>query len=241
MTDAPADAPAGRAGDLPSGAPGAHPVGGAAAGRRQASSDGADRTHTPRARRGSYAKGQQTRQRIVDEAVVVFGRSGVTAGSLREVATRVGLTPAGLMHHFASKEELFAEVLRQRDDRVRAAAGDPHEHTLVEQMQRVVAHNATTRGLTSLYTLVVAEASDPGHPSHDEFAERYRRSAETAAELLRAGQAAGEVRSDIDPARAARLLSAVMDGLQQQWLLDDSVDMPALFAEFVSGYLRPPA
>ncbi|MCW2165306.1 transcriptional regulator, TetR family [Microbacterium hydrothermale] len=195
----------------------------------------------PRARRGSYAKGQQTRQRIVDEAVVVFGRSGVTAGSLREVATRVGLTPAGLMHHFASKEELFAEVLRQRDDRVRAAAGDPHEHTLVEQMQRVVAHNATTRGLTSLYTLVVAEASDPGHPSHDEFAERYRRSAETAAELLRAGQAAGEVRSDIDPARAARLLSAVMDGLQQQWLLDDSVDMPALFAEFVSGYLRPPA
>jgi hypothetical protein len=32
-----------------------------------------------------------------------------------------------------------------------------------------------------------------------------------------------------------------MDGLQQQWLLDESVDMPALFAEFVRGYLRPPA
>ena len=108
-------------------------------------------------------------------------------------------------------------------------------------MQKVVAHNATTRGLTSLYTLVVAEAGDPAHPSHEAFAERYRHGAETAADLLRAGQAAGEVRADIDPEHAARLLSAVMDGLQQQWLLDDSVDMPALFAEFVRGYLRPPA
>ena len=126
---------------------------------------------------------------------MVFGRSGITAGSLREVATRVGLTPAGLMHHFASKEELFAEVLRQRDERVRAAAGDPDEHGLVEQMQKVVAHNATTRGLTSLYTLVVAEAGDPAHPSHEAFAERYRRSADTAAALLLAGQSACEVRS----------------------------------------------
>ena len=171
--------------------------------------------------------------------MVVFARSGVTSGSLREVAKRVGLTPAGLLHHFATKEELFAEVLRQRDESVRAAAGDPAAHTLVEQMGKVVAHNATARGLTALYTVVVAEASDPEYPSHAAFAARYRDSAVRAAELLRAGQAAGEVRSDIDPDRAARLLSAVMDGLQQQWLLDDSVDMSAHFAEFVRGYLQP--
>ncbi len=193
----------------------------------------------PRAPRGSYPKGQLRRQRIVDEAVLVFGRSGVTSGSLREVAKRVGLTPAGLLHHFATKEELFAEVLRQRDDRVREAAGDPREHTLIEQMSKVVAHNATTRGLTALYTVVVAEASDPEHPAHADFAARYRDGAARAAELLRAGQAAGEVRADLDPERAARLLSAVMDGLQQQWLLDDAVDMPGHFAEFVRGYVQP--
>ncbi len=195
----------------------------------------------PRAARGSYAKGQARRQRIVDEAVLVFGRSGVTSGSLREVAKRVGLTPAGVLHHFATKEELFTEVLRQRDERVRDAAGDPAAHTLVEQMGKVVAYNATTRGLTSLYTVVVAEASDPEHPAHASFAARYRESTARAAELLRAGQAAGEVRPDIDPDRAARLLSAVMDGLQQQWLLDESVDMSAHFAEFVRGYLEPRA
>jgi len=49
------------------------------------------------------------------------------------------------------------------------------------------------------------------------------------------------VRDDIDPALAARLISGVMDGIQLQWLLDDTVDMVALFDEFVRGYLLPPA
>lgn len=196
-------------------------------------------TNTDRAKRGSYAKGQARRQQIVDAAVQVFARSGYTSGSVREIAKLVGLTPAGLLHHFASKEELYAEVIRQRDERVRAAAGDPAEHTLLEQASKVVAYNQSTRGLTSLYTTVAAEATDPGHPSHDDFAERYRRTAEASAALLRAGQAAGEIRPDVDPDAAARLISAVMDGLQQQWLLDDTVDMPAIFAEFVRGYLRP--
>ena len=47
------------------------------------------------------------------------------------------------------------------------------------------------------------------------------------------------MRADIDPALAARLISAVMDGIQEQWLLDESVDMTPLFAEFVRGYLLP--
>lgn len=194
---------------------------------------------TTRGPRGSYAKGQARRQAIVDEALAVFSRTGFHSGSLREIAKRVGLTPAGLMHHFADKEELFAEVLRQRDEKVRAAAGDPAEHTIVQQAEKVVAYNQTTRGLTSLYAIVSAEATDAEHPSHADFAERYRSAAAGSAELLRAGQEAGEVREDIDPALAARLISAVMDGIQLQWLLDESVDMVPLFEEFVRGYLRP--
>lgn len=191
--------------------------------------------------RGSYAKGQARRQAIVDEALIVFGRSGFHSGSLREIAKRVGLTPTGLMHHFADKEELFTEVLRQRDEKIRAAAGDPAEHTLIQQATKVVAYNQESRGLTSLYATVSAEATDSEHPAHEEFARRYLEGAEAATPLLVAGQADGEVRADIDPALAARLISAVMDGIQLQWLLDESVDMNALFAEFVRGYLRPEA
>lgn len=192
-----------------------------------------------RAPRGSYAKGQARRQQIVDEALVVFARGGFHSGSLREIAKRVGLTPTGLMHHFANKEELFTEVLRQRDEAIRAAAGDPAEHTLIQQATKVVAYNQESRGLTQLYATVSAEATDSEHPAHEDFARRYREAADGATPILEAAQADGEVRSDIDPALAARLISAVMDGIQQQWLLDDRVDMNALFAEFVRGYLRP--
>ena len=198
-----------------------------------------DRPASRRGPRGSYATGQARRQAIVDEALVVFSRTGFHGGSLREIAKRVGVTPAGLLHHFSDKEELVAEVLHQRDEKVRAAAGDPAEHTLIEQATRVVAHNQTSRGLTSLYAIISAEATDPEHPSHAEFAERYRTRADEAAEILRRGQEVGEVRDDIDPAHAARLISAVMDGIQLQWLLDESVDMVPLFDEFVSRYLHP--
>lgn len=191
--------------------------------------------------RGPYATGQARRQAIVDEALEVFSRTGFRGGSLREIAKRVGVTPAGLLHHFADKEELFAEVLRQRDEKVREAAGDPAEHTLLEQARRVVAHNRTSRGLTSLYAIISAEATDSEHPSHGDFAARYRERAAEAEEILRLGQADGEVREDIDPALAARLISGVMDGIQLQWLMDDSVDMVALFDEFVRGYLLPDA
>ncbi|KAA0962754.1 TetR/AcrR family transcriptional regulator [Microbacterium sp. ANT_H45B] len=200
-----------------------------------------ERSAAARRPRGPYATGQARRQAIVDEALAVFSRTGFHGGSLREIAKRVGVTPAGLLHHFADKEELFAEVLRQRDEKVRAAAGDPAEHTLIEQAKRVVAHNRTSRGLTSLYAIISAEATDPDHPSHVDFAARYRDRAADAEQILRRGQVDGEVRDDIDPARAARLISAVMDGIQLQWLLDDSVDMVLLFEEFVAGYLTPAA
>ena len=195
---------------------------------------------TPRGSRGSYAKGQAKRQEIVDAALVVFGRSGYHSGSLREIAKSVNLTAPGLLHHFSGKEELFTEVLRQRDARVQAASGDVAESTLLDQIRNVVAYNQTTRGLTSLYTIVSAEATDTEHPAHAEFARRYAVTAASTREVLADAQRDGLIRADIDVTHASHLISAVMDGLQQQWLLDESLDMAAAFDEFVRGYLLEP-
>jgi hypothetical protein len=120
------------------------------------------------------------------------------------------------------------------------AAGDVTEDTLLEQIRKVVAHNQGTRGLTSLYTIVSAEATDDEHPAHEYFTDRYADSIATSARILSDAKRDGLVRSDLDPQHAARLITAVMDGLQQQWLLDESVDMVAVFDEFLRGYLLPP-
>jgi AcrR family transcriptional regulator len=190
------------------------------------------------ARRGSYPKGQARRQQIVDAALAVFAKGGFHSGSIREIAKRAELTPAGLMHHFSSKEELFTEVLRQRDEKVRAAAGEVTEEGLLDQVRKVVAYNQTQRGLTSLYAVVSAEATDPGHPSHPYFVQRYADRATATRQILADAQRDGLVRNDLDVDHAVRLIAAVMDGLQLQWLLDDTLDMTAAFDEFLRGYLH---
>ena len=55
------------------------------------------------ARSGGYARGRATREEILDVAMQLFGEVGYRTASLREVASRVGISHPGLLHHFASK------------------------------------------------------------------------------------------------------------------------------------------
>ncbi|RJQ87857.1 TetR/AcrR family transcriptional regulator [Amycolatopsis panacis] len=59
-----------------------------------------------------YAKGRARRHEILLVALNAFAEQGFRASSMREIADLVGLSRAGLLHHFSSKEE----VLRLRDE-----------------------------------------------------------------------------------------------------------------------------
>jgi AcrR family transcriptional regulator len=48
---------------------------------------------------------------ILDAARKVFERDGLDGASLRAIANAAGYTPAALYFHFASKEDIYAEVL----------------------------------------------------------------------------------------------------------------------------------
>ncbi len=183
------------------------------------------------ARRGSYAKGVAKREEILTAALDVVARHGFRRTSVRELADAVGLSQAGLLHYFSSKEDLFAEILRMRDqvDRRQYAADDaPAPTVLVE----VVRHNADVPGLVQLYSQVSTEACDPDHPAHGFFRDRYARLRRQLADALEAdGGLAGTPTpvppSPVDPEVAAALLVAAADGLQTQWRLDPSIDMAA--------------
>ena len=54
--------------------------------------------------------------------------TGYRRTSVRELADAVGLSQAGLLHYFSSKEELFQEILRKRDE-VDMAAFEPTSAT----------------------------------------------------------------------------------------------------------------
>ncbi|MGY1717536.1 MULTISPECIES: TetR/AcrR family transcriptional regulator [unclassified Blastococcus] len=56
---------------------------------------------------------QQVDEGILDHAAALFARRGFAKTSVQDVADAVGLSKAGLLHHFPSKEALHAAVLAQ--------------------------------------------------------------------------------------------------------------------------------
>ncbi|MCF6744494.1 helix-turn-helix transcriptional regulator [Blastococcus sp. KM273128] len=56
---------------------------------------------------------QQVDEGILDTAATLFARRGYTKTSVQDVAAAVGLSKAGLLHHFPSKEALHQAVLDQ--------------------------------------------------------------------------------------------------------------------------------
>lgn len=184
------------------------------------------------ARRGSYAKGVARREEILESALEVIGRKGYQNASLKQIAEVVGVTPAALLHYFGSKEELFTEVLRKRDehDGMDPRLNDPSDPGagLIE----VIRHNTEVPGLVELFSRLAVDAADPEHPAHPYFLDR--------SERLRRAVAAGlDVDATREPAldadTMARVLQAVTDGLQLQWMIDRDVDMAGIVERLIDA------
>ena len=182
------------------------------------------------AARGSYAKGVAKRDEILTTALEVIARNGYRKASIRDLAAAVGLSQTGLLHYFGTKEELFAEILRKRDEIDGAELDVESSLTPAEfiaGLSKVVSHNADVAGLVQLYSQFSAEAAEPGHPARAYFQQRYERYRSLVSNFVRAQQAAGQLPATLDADRIAALLAAATDGLQTQWMLDDSIDMVA--------------
>jgi AcrR family transcriptional regulator len=175
-----------------------------------------------------YAKGAAKRREILDTALGLIAEQGYRASTLQEIADAVGLTKAGVLHYFDSREALLAEVLRERDDLAEAGFTMPDGDSL-DLLASVVTDNETTPGLVALYSRLVVDAADPDHPAHDYIAARYRRTVGAMADAAKARQEAGTLPAGIDPEVLGRIATAISDGLQLQWAYDDTIDMRAIF------------
>jgi AcrR family transcriptional regulator len=189
-----------------------------------------------------YAVGERTRARIQGAALREFAEYGYRGSTMTRIAARVGISEAGLRHHFPSKDELLVEILRDRDRASNnnwESAGRPVGIADLEYNARLLELNVTVPDLARLFAVVVGESVTVGHPAADWARERYRTLSATMAYSVRGGIASGEYRADIDPDQVARQIIAVMDGLQTQWLLDpDRIDLSADFEAYATALIR---
>ncbi|HYJ51003.1 MAG TPA: TetR/AcrR family transcriptional regulator [Microbacterium sp.] len=189
--------------------------------------------------RGEYAKTSAKRTAILDAALEVFAESGYRAGSLRDVALRVGMSEAGLLHHFPNKSALLAAVLDRRDQhsQQRVTFGADGGVTL-QGLVELAAYNASVPGVVELYCVLSSEATAPDHPAHEYFVGRYEFTRSNIRRAFESLETQGRLMDGVTPQRAAVATIAMMDGLQVQWLLDrDVIDMAEELKTFFSSFV----
>ena len=183
-----------------------------------------------------FAKGEDRRQRILAVAQRLITRNGGRGTTLSQIAQAAGVTTAGLLHHFESKEQLLHAVLdaRDADDMAHVdMSGD-----VVEQLERVTDRFERAPGLIGLFTVLLTENLNPDAPLHDRFLSRYQDGLTIVAEGIRRGQRAGRYRADLDPAVKAVEIIAFLYGMETSWLLDPSIPLTDVFRGYASTLAR---
>lgn len=192
---------------------------------------------------GGYLKGRIRREDIITAAAVAYGELGYHGSSLREIAKRVGISHAGLLYHFPTKEALLAAVLERRDaeDAEREQLTVPPGLDVLRHFVALAEHNVRHPGIVDLYARLAAEAIAPEHPAHEYFVRHYFAAREGVHESFEVLAARGELRPGIDPGTAALTFIALMDGLQVQWLtVPGDVDLVGSLRFYLQNLLTVP-
>lgn len=166
----------------------------------------------------------QRRGEIIEAAIDLWATNGSRGTGITAVAERAGMTHAGLLHHFGSKNNLLLAVIAERDARDRALGQTFFEHddivALWPQWIEVARTNEAQPGLSRLFVVLLAESLDPTSVGHEYFRRRYQGLCEKIANLLDSAQQRGLVAPAVDPSQTACEIVAFMDGALVQWLMD---------------------
>lgn len=178
---------------------------------------------------GRYAKGEAKRAEIKVAALAVLERDGEAGASMRVIAKEAGISLAGLMHYFPTRDLLLTEIQRDGDAkfgewyRNSGDDADPGEALALAMVDK-----ASKPGSGTVYlSLAAAAAIDPSHPAAEYLRGRYEWMRGVVAAHVARRQVAGTVPSHVDAEFAAAALISAADGIQIQWMSDPSIDMGA--------------
>jgi len=171
-------------------------------------------------------RGEETRQRILDEALKAFARYGYDATGVAEICRRADITKGGFYYHFPSKQAVFLEMLEQwlgRIDSQMAAIRSegksvPQELLGITAMARQVFQEAGGKLPIFFEFLTKASHSQVVWAATVVPLRKYRA---FFADMVADGREEGSLRP-VDPDVAANLLLAFAIGLLALGLLDPS-------------------
>ncbi|MEE1802740.1 TetR/AcrR family transcriptional regulator [Streptomyces sp. JV176] len=180
------------------------------------------------------ARSEERRAGILRATLEVIAERGYRGATLGAVAERAGLTQQGLLHYFPTKEALLLAVLEERDQWDTGGRSDGRRGWRLDLLGSLVEYNAMRPGIVQTFSALLGESVTESHPAREFFTRRYTQVRAEMTEVLRS-EFGDRLPGGLTPEQTAPLLTAVLDGLQYQWLLDpESVDMPAAFRDFLT-------
>jgi TetR/AcrR family fatty acid metabolism transcriptional regulator len=162
------------------------------------------------------------RERILDAAVRVFAKKGFHATRVSEVAKAAGVADGTIYLYFRSKEELLVSLFEDRVERLLAfleaelprARGAPAKLRRVIEIQLGLLEGE--RDLAEVVTVILRQSTKL---MKEYAAPKFTAYLDAIGRVVAEGQAAGEIRRDVSPHLAARVVFGALDGIAMTWAL----------------------
>lgn len=172
------------------------------------------------------------RERILRAAIRCIGELGLEQTSIVAIRSEAGLSTGAIYKHFRGKDEIVAAALQfAAMDQSEVPQEWPRLRDDMAAIGEERGFDVTTAARTSLQLL--ASSLKPG-PLRDLLAPQMEQTHSLLAERLAAMEQAGEIKLRMSPARSAKCIAALAEGLA--WLgLASGRDPKEISGDIVTG------
>src|SRR5687767_5000797 len=156
------------------------------------------------------------RESLLQVAVEVFNQRGYDGTSMEDLAQTLGITKSAIYHHVRSKDDLLALALDRALDGLFAAADEAEalDEPAIDRLEQLV--RASVAVLVDRLPFVTLLLRVRGNTEVERTALARRRAFDRrVAALAEQAVADGDLRADVDPAIAARLVFGLVNSLTE--------------------------
>lgn len=190
-------------------------------------------------RRSLPAADPEKRKRLLHAAVKTFGRRGFHEARIAEIASEAGVAEGTVYLYFRNKEDLLGCVFDETMDEVLGKAREVRhgDGSATEKLKALVGLHLSfigqDRDLASVFQIELRRSARLVERfSRSKLAEYFR----VLDAVLKEGIASGELRGDLEPRVAVRILFGAADEILSEWLLSGD-SKPVADAEKLVGTL----
>jgi AcrR family transcriptional regulator len=165
---------------------------------------------TPRRGRPGY-----DRESLLAVAVRLFNERGYDGTSMEDLSRKLGITKSAIYHHVASKEELLRLAVSRALDALFAVAAelDPAAPA-IDRLEHLVRSSVVVLVEQLPFVTLLLRVRGNTRAEREALARR-REFDRLVADLVAEAAAAGDLRADVDPGTAARLLFGMVNSVAE--------------------------